>query len=131
MKQEITPYAPEVTSKIVVEIRRDSGGPTIRKSFDGRWLVSPDDNLRAEQDNSEVSWARDYRYCLAKTKKGALAVYQYDEENADGPATLDVYETFESIRDATVDNRYRAYPDNVIAAFSDALGEPFEIELDI
>jgi hypothetical protein len=120
------------TSRIVLEVRANQDAPTIKKSFEGRWLIHEDDDLRAEQgENDAIRWNSHTVYCLAQTKKGALVVYEYERDLNDGEATMEVYDSFEDLKADEIDNRYQRYPDNVIAAFASALGEPFEIELDI
>ena len=120
------------TGKITVEVRRETGAPTIRKSFEGRWLIHPDnDNLRAESDDSGVRWDGKITYGLALTKKGALVVYESDPEENDGVATMEIYQDFDELKADEIDGRYPKYPDNVIAAFAQVLGESHTMELDI
>jgi hypothetical protein len=118
--------------KITVEVRREAGAPTIRKSFEGRWLIHPDnDFLRAESDDSGVRWDGKTTYGLAVTKKGALVVYESDPEENDGAATMEIYQDFDELKADEIDGRYPKYPDNVIAAFAEVLGEEHTVDLDI
>jgi hypothetical protein len=119
------------TGKITVETRRDDGAPTIRKTFEGRWLIHPyNDDLRAESDDSGVGWDGKRTYGLARTKKGALVVYESDPEN-DSRATMEIYQDFDELKADEIDGQYPKYPDNVIAAFAEVLGEDHTVELDI
>jgi len=119
------------TGKITVETRNSSSARTIRKTFEGRWLIDENDKLTAENDeNSAIQWDNYVTYRLAQTRKGALVVYACDPNDDDGEATMEVYDSFDDLKTAEDDNAPR-YPDNVIAAFADALGEPYDIELDI
>jgi hypothetical protein len=117
--------------RITIETRSKNGAPTIRKSFEGRWLVCPEsDDLTAEPDNSGVGWDYNIVYGLARTRKGALVVYEHDPRFVDGAATMEIYDSFDEIKNAR-DNGYQMYPDNVIGAFAEVLGETHSIDLDI
>ncbi len=125
------PPARGKTAKITLETRRSQGALTIRKTFEGRWLIDANDDLRAEQEeNSAIRWDSHVTYELAQTKKGALVVYVCDPEDNDGTATMEIYGDFEELKSAEADG-CPLYPENVIAAFADALGQPYAINLDI
>lgn len=120
------------TGKITVQTRRENGAPTIRKTFEGRWLIHPDnDELRAESDDPDERWDRRVTYGLAQTKKGALVACVSDPGDNSGVATLEIYEDFDELKADEIDGQYQMYPDNVIAAFAEVLGETHTIELDI
>jgi hypothetical protein len=123
--------------KITVETRKDLNDPLIRKRFEGRWLVHPDQMLTAEPDDSGVQWDCRATYSLAQSKKGALVVYEANGLtgrrglwDSDSTARLEVYDHFDALK---VDEQggYPRYPQNVIAAFADVLGEPHILDLDI
>jgi hypothetical protein len=117
--------------KVIVETRARVGGPVIRKSFQGQWLIKEDDKLFAERGGSGIAWDHKVVYQLAQTKKGALVVYECDPDDNEGIATMDVYDDLDTLKVAT-DGAYRKYPENIIAAFADALGdETHTMELDI
>lgn len=119
-------------TKLVVECRNGKGEPTTRKAFKGRWLIKPANGVVAINDNDGVGRSGYVRTALALTANNKLAVYEFNYENSDGVATLEVFENFEEMQEATLDNTgYPRFAENELAAFAAALGEPFEVELDI
>lgn len=118
-------------SKISLRFFDSSDQSTVTKSFTGRWIVSdPSRGLGAEADDSGVSWGHSVRFAVALTAKGKLVVYEFDESGERAPA-MEVFEDFAEIRDALIDDRYPAYPRNLVAETAAALGEEYEVELDI
>jgi hypothetical protein len=119
--------------RIVVTLRKRDGVPTIRQALVGRWLVgNAESGVPPEIDDSGVSWFTGTEYSVAKTENGQIAVYERDPDDNEGVATLEHYDDFSQIRDATVDDgRYPMYPANIIAAVAEALNEPYEIDLDV
>ena len=62
-------------------------------------------------------------------KGGRLAVYE--ENTSSDVAALDVYDSFDDLKDACEINGDSRYPENIIAAVASVLDEPYTIELDI
>ena len=90
----------------------------------GRWLIHPDEDLKAGEDTTGVAWNQHVTYSALKTKGGKIGIYTIDERagNEENCNTFALYDTFEEFRDATMDSgRYNLYPENVIAAVADAL----------
>lgn len=117
--------------KITLPFWDSNEQPTIKKTFQGEWLVGDvNDGIEAEPDtNSSLRWDAHARYSVARTEKGALAVYVRDEDDRSAPA-LHVYGDFEELREAEDDHAPR-YPQNIIAEVASALGVEHEIELHI
>jgi hypothetical protein len=87
------------------------------------------EGIKAESDDSGVTWGGKVKYSAAQSRKGNIVMYTYDEQHECGE--IEIFETFEDLKEALVDDRFPAYPENVIAAVAGALEIPFEIELDI
>ena len=117
--------------RITIESRGKKGGPAVRKSFVGRWLVPPGTNLFAEQDDSGLHWNSRVSYAVAQTKAGRLAVYEYEPKNEAATTCFAVYNSFEEFRNSRIQNCHPRYPQNVIAVVAEAIGRPYTIELDI
>lgn len=118
-------------AKISLEFWNADEQPVIKKSFTGRWLVGDAANgIGPEQDDSGVSWDWKLRYSVAQTAQGRIVVYEAYEDDSHAPG-MEVYDNFEALQGAEIDNRYPRYPQNIIAETAAALGEPYEIELDI
>ena len=113
--------------KITIEMWDSNDDPNIKKSFQGEWLVQ---GLEAEEDDSGVQWCRGVQFSVAKTAKGALAVYV-----TGGCPDFQVYATFDEFKDATDGgvggSTSPRYPRNVVAEVASALDIEFEVVLDI
>lgn len=117
--------------KITLLFWNDNEQPVIKKSFAGTWLVGHENRgIRAEQDESGVSWDAGAEYSIALSKQGKLVVYTQHCNDGFSPS-MEIYDDFETMRDDEIDNRYPRYPENVIAETAAALGKPHEIEMDI
>ena len=101
----------------------------IKHSFTGKWLIDENHAVAPIDDGDGILRGHKTRYALAQTQKGALVVYEFSVD--DDPASMEVYDSFEDIQAADIDNRYPLYPENVLASFASALGEEFVIEHDI
>jgi hypothetical protein len=114
------------------KIKLSVGDPPITKVFEGTWLFGNGDRfgIHAEPDeNSFVQWSSKVYYSAALTKKGQIAMYEWDEDDETG--RMEVFKDFDEIREALIDNRYPAYPENILAAVAHAMKVPFEINEDI
>jgi hypothetical protein len=108
--------------KITVEVlneRRDK----VKKSFVGRWLAED-----LEPVNASDGVSRSANISVAQSAKGKIVAC---EDLGDGFKSLDIYDSFDDFKAATIDGGYPAYPQNVLAAVADALNVPYEVELDI
>ena len=107
------------------------GDPPINKSFTGHWLVgNAKRGIKAEPDESGVSWGLTNEYSIALTKRGKIVVYERKEDEDSG--TMVVFDSFDEMRETTLDSAgYPRFPENVIAEVAAALGRPYEVDLDI
>ena len=109
----------------------------VKKSFVGRWLIPPEENLTEEYPSTEAHPGLPMFFAIAQTKKGAIAVHEGDATGNDGWSELNHYRTFEEFKEAQVlDERQEPtgrprYPDNVIAAVATALQKDYVVHLDI
>jgi hypothetical protein len=111
---------------------------TVKKSFVGRWLISPEEKLTQTYATTETNLFAPNFYAIAQTKKGAIAVYEGDDRGGDDRAAeLNHYRTFEEFQEAQLlDERQQPtgrprYPENVIAAVAEALQREYVVHLDI
>lgn len=113
--------------KITVLLWDSNDQPTIKKSFQGEWLV---EDIVAEpgDDQPGVRWSH-AQYSVAKTQKGALAVYISGPSDDDRPS-FGVYPDFEEFKSAE-DGHSPRYPANLIAEVASALDIEYEQVLDI
>lgn len=100
----------------------DSTTP-VWKSFTGEWLVGDDETgLRADDDSRH--WDAGAEWSVARTVKGALLVYVTHCNEGFAPLMV-VYDDFEAMQ------ANDSIPTNVLAETAAALGEEYEIEMDI
>jgi hypothetical protein len=124
--EELKPPRSGDLHKITLEV----GCPPMRKSFEGRWILGDDRRgIEAEPDESGVQWNHDVQYSVALTKRGAVVVYEYEDGNEAGK--MEIFDTFEDMKDTTMDIGYPRFPRNIIAETAAALGKSYEVELDI
>jgi hypothetical protein len=113
----------------------------VKKSFVGRWLIPPEENLTQEYASTETQHFLPDFFAIAQTKKGAIVVYEGDHTQVPGWAKLwaelNHYRTFEEFQQAQIlDEKHEPtgrprYPDNVIAAVATALQRDYVVHLDI
>jgi hypothetical protein len=109
--------------KITLQI--DNDGSEMNTSFIGQWLVGDaDKGVYAGDDDGH--WNAGPEWTAAITQKGALVVYTH----SNGVGNMEIHDSFEDLRDHA-NEASPAYPANVIAAVARAVGEQYEIELDI
>jgi hypothetical protein len=115
----------------VERIKLDVGDPPITKVFQGRWLFGEGDGIKAEPDESGVTWSRHANYSAAQGKNGSIVIYTYDEYNEVGQ--MDIFGSFDELQNATDDHGagYPKFPENVLAGVASALEIPFEVELEL
>jgi len=103
----------------------EAGEDQIKKSFQGEWLVN---DVSPEQDDSGVTWDGGTKYSVAKTAKGHLLVYEFDERKYKG--SYRVFADFDELKDAE-SGPYAAIPRNVVALVASALGIEYVVEMEI
>jgi hypothetical protein len=116
-------------AKIVLLFWNEKDEPSIRKSFIGRWLVGSEEGGPRAEDDTEC-WDAGAEWSIAQSEKGAIVVYRQHCNQRFAP-TMATYRDFEEFRTATGERGNVLYPQNVIAEAASALGEPYEIELNI
>jgi len=109
---------------ITIEVG-EAGEDQIKKSFQGEWLVN---DVSPEQDDSGVTWDGGTKYSVAKTAKGQLLVYEFDERQYKG--SYRVVADFNELEDAEI-GPYPAVPRNVVALVANALDIEYIVEMDI
>jgi len=108
----------------------------VKKSFVGRWLIPPEEQLTKTYSSTETTRFVPCFYAVAQTKKGAIAVYE-GESGAYESSELNHYRTFEEFQEAQSLNERQEptgrprYPENVIAAVAEALQREYVVHLDI
>jgi hypothetical protein len=108
----------------------------VKKSFVGRWLIPPEEQLTKTYSSTETTRFVPCFYAVAQTKKGAIAVYE-GESGFHEWSELNHYRTFEEFQGAqNLDERqeptgHPRYPENVIAAVAAALQRDYVVHLDI
>lgn len=108
----------------------------VKKSFIGRWLIPPEEQLTHTYSSTETTIFLPCFYAIAQTKKGAIAVYEGESGSSEW-SELNHYRTFEEFQDAQLlDERQEPtgrprYPENVIAAVAAALQRDYVVHLDI
>jgi hypothetical protein len=103
----------------------EAGENKITKSFQGEWLIQ---DISPEQDDSGVTWDGGTKYSVAKTARGQLLVYEFDERNYKG--TYRVFADFDDLNDAEI-GPCAAVPRNVVALVANALDIEYVVEVDI
>jgi hypothetical protein len=130
LERKMSTQTVEKMEKIVLDFwDNDSDySPTVKKSFMGRWLIQ---DVRAEDDNTSISWDAGTEYSVAQSKTGKIVAYITHCHQGFKPS-YDTYDSFDHFKDATDGSgQCPVFPSNVIALTAAALGEPYEIELDI
>ena len=117
----------ESMKKLTVTLWNQEDQPVVHQAFIGRWLISPEDDFRADDPDPVILWDDGACYAIAETQKGKLAVYTFHCNGRSAP-TLDVYGSLEELRSVPYGE---GVPENVIVEASTRLGVPYEIELDI
>src|SRR5215471_15149869 len=71
------PANDEPMETIVLTFWNVNDDPSLKKSFRGRWLVSPDMHLRADDSEYEGNgrWDSGVEWAAAKSEKGNIVVY--------------------------------------------------------
>lgn len=121
--------------RLVVELK-DANGRLAKKAFEGRWLVG-------DAENSENFWF-DYKktgisedgthggYSVAITKAGRIVVVCRNVSTHTNEDSFEVHDNFQAFSNATVsDGRYPMYPETLVQAVADELGEDYAEELNI
>lgn len=116
---------PNNIEKITLNFWDSGDNPVIHKTFQGRWLVGgPEVGIPADDD--EMDWLAGAEWSVIQTRKNKIVVYSQGHREP----VMKTYDSFREMAEATVDGA-PLYPRNVLAETAAALGEPFEIELDI
>ncbi len=108
-------------SKLSVTLWNQRGEPSIHKSFVGRWLVAPEDDMRATEDDVE-NWDAGACWAIAQTRKGSFAVYSFHCNGMWKPS-LEVCDSLDDLQGEV--------PESILAEAASELRVPYEIELDI
>jgi len=112
--------------KISLTVGDSQKGNIIEKSITGEWLVGDDEEgVRADDDSR--TWDAGVEWSVAKSAKGNLVVYTTHCNDGFAPE-MKVYDSFQALKAAAAED---GVPINVVAETTSALGEEFEIELDI
>jgi hypothetical protein len=115
-----------IRQQITLRFWDENGRPNILKTFTGSRLVGDETSgLRADDDSRE--WDAGAEWAVFQTAKGKVLVYA-THTNARFAPEMKIYPSFEAARVAAHED---AIPANVLAEAAAALGESFEIELDI
>ncbi len=108
--------------KMKLPFRSEFGDLNVMKTFTGKWIVGDEkEGLRADDDTCH--WDAGAEWSVALTAKGNLVVYLTHCNEGFEPE-MDTYSNFEEMKAERL-------PANVLAATAAALGEDYEIELDI
>ena len=61
-----------------ITLWNDNQQPLIQQSFVGEWLIAPSEERGASDSDCETGpWNGNYCYAVARTQKGAFAVYTF------------------------------------------------------
>lgn len=117
-------------NRIVVEVT-DRTGRTIKKAFEGRWLIEDEEHCFTKAEEERWGFqgrARGLMYSVAQTKAGRVVVVSGDfGHEVDG---FEYYDTVEEFGNAE-DGGCPRHPVSLIAAVKDCLGLDHVEELDI
>jgi len=106
---------PGDSERIILELEDREGRP-LKKAFRGRWLVSPNEELRTGDFVSDC-------YAVAISENDNFVVYTWNINGACPPR----YEVFSSFEDMEEDD----LPPDIVAAVAAELGLDYVEELDI
>jgi hypothetical protein len=109
---------------ITIEVG-EAGEDQVKKSFRGEWLIQ---DASADQDDSGVTWDNGTKYSVAKTARGQLLVYEFDDRKCKG--SFRVFADFDELKGAET-GLYTAFSRNVVALVANALNVEYVVEMDI
>ena len=123
------PASATAANKIRLRFWDENENPTIVKTFTGRWIVGDEqEGVRAHDDSAR--WDAGAEWSVAQSTGGKLVVYVQHCNDGFAPL-MEVYDSFDELRDDTDQHGGRAIPQNVVAATAGALGIEYEYEIDI